>query len=70
MVCACCGVKKKLFDMFYSVGDGKTAVGCRRRGMGAVRDPSAPAEKAGKEPQSGIPVLAERKQSFQSVIFS
>ena len=23
MVCACCGVKKKLFDMFYSVGDGK-----------------------------------------------
>jgi len=23
MFCACCGVKKRLFDMFYSVGDGK-----------------------------------------------
>lgn len=28
MVCACCGAKKKLFDMFYSVGDGKISL-CR-----------------------------------------
>ena len=28
MVCGCCGAKKKLLEMFYSVGDGKVRL-CR-----------------------------------------